>query len=345
MPGSRMSLPKIAVALCFATSVFLVHAQTAPAAILKIEIENYAAYVDDATDSAKLASDPSAAPSSAAGKTFATFLGIADIVAVNGKPAKGTWVVKGTRLNMRPDASAGKAIADTTRSFLIDSTWEIEQADGTPIGTIVGSGLAYGPPQPGAPQAFLPSAAGATAIVGGTGAFLGVRGQAGFTARSTGESAARTPSTTEDPANRRERGGGAHMWLVHLIPMGVPVVASDEEGPLVIHASDFSRVTSESPAKAGETLTVAVSNLGPTNPGVEPGEPFDDDPLQEVNSPVELSVNGSAVELTKKIGWPGTTNLYMVDFQVPAGIASGTASLRFTAAFVPGIAFQLPVGQ
>src|SRR5438128_10365809 len=96
-------------------------AQASPPSILQIDIENYTAYVNDVSDSSKLASDPNATASTAAAKTFATLVGVADIVAVNGKPAKGTWTVRGIWVNLTPDAQPGAAIADTTRTFMIDS--------------------------------------------------------------------------------------------------------------------------------------------------------------------------------------------------------------------------------
>jgi uncharacterized protein (TIGR03437 family) len=38
-------------------------------------------------------------------------------------------------------------------------------------------------------------------------------------------------------------------------------------------ASDFTRVTAAKPARSGETLTLLASGLGPTRPGVDPGNP------------------------------------------------------------------------
>ncbi len=340
------SVLTLVVAAYFAALARASLAQTAPAAILRIDIDNYTAYVNDTADFSKLSSDANATTSAIGGKTFATLLGVADIVAVNGRPAKGTWTIRGTWINQTPDAGPGQAIADTSRTFMIESAWEIQQADGRPIGTIIGSGLAFGPPQPGAPQALLPTAAGATAITGGTGAFLGARGQAGFSAMNVGGRVARTASTAEDPANRRARGGGARTWLLHLIPIFVPEVVADQTGPVVFHSADFSRVNAASPARAGELLTVAVSGLGPTRPGVDPGEPFPpfpEKPIQEVNSPVEALVNGSAAQVINKVGWPNTTNVYRVDIRLPDGIAAGVATIRITAAYVPGAEVKIAV--
>ena len=113
-------------------------------------------------------------------KTFSSFIGLADIVRVNGTPAKGTWSIRATTTNYTPTPVPGQAIADTTRNFFVDWVWEIQQADGTPIGTIMATGMGFGPPPPGSPAGLSPTAASTMAITGGTGAYLGMRGQAGF---------------------------------------------------------------------------------------------------------------------------------------------------------------------
>jgi len=65
------------------------------------------------------------------------------------------------------------------------------------------------------------------AIVGGTGAFLGVRGQVGDTPATI---AARSASITEDPAAQRKHGGGKGRLVLHLIPMSWPQIASTVNG-------------------------------------------------------------------------------------------------------------------
>ena len=57
-------------------------------------------------------------------------------------------------------------------------------------------------------------------------------------------------------------------------------------GPAIVHSADFTLVTSDKPARAGEILTLYASGLGPTRPGVDSGEPFPTTGLQVVNSPV-----------------------------------------------------------
>jgi hypothetical protein len=106
---------------------------------------------------------------------------------------------------------------------------------------------------------------GNNAVVGGTGTFVGVRGQLGG---GQGTSI-RLASITEDPTNRRTNGGGRLTVVVTLIPMSRPEIVTTASGPAVFHA-DFSPVTAAKPAKAGEVLMVRATGLGPTRPGVDP---------------------------------------------------------------------------
>src|SRR5437667_157084 len=73
------------------------------------------------------------------------------------------------------------------------------------------AGLFGGPPAPGAPAAVARSN---MIVTGGTGAFLGVRGQAG----QAGPWTPRVASVTEDPANRRINGGGTQSIILQLFP-------------------------------------------------------------------------------------------------------------------------------
>ena len=223
-------------------------------------------------------------------------------------------------LRLTPTPQAGSAAADITRGDVVDEVWEILQADGTPVGTILANGLAGGTPPPGAPLA---SMAMNLAVTGGTGAFLGARGQAAL-AQGTTLMTGRDASVAEDPANRRSNGGGQRRFILHLIPMSRPEIVIDPSGPAAFHA-DLSPVTAAKPAKAGEALIVKTTGLGPTRPGVDPGQPFPTDALQKINSPLEVIVNGQSSVVINKVGWPGLVDTYRVDFRVPDGTAPGMA--------------------
>jgi uncharacterized protein (TIGR03437 family) len=78
---------------------------------------------------------------------------------------------------------------------------------------------------------------------------------------------------------------------------------------------------------------------------LEPGDPFPASPLAIVNSPVEIAVNGQPAEVQYAGGYPGTTNTYQVNFRVPTGIPTGSASLQLTAAWIAGSAVTIPGQQ
>jgi hypothetical protein len=229
----------------------------------------------------------------------------------------------------------GQAVADTVRTNITDQVFEIQQADGTPVGTVMAHEVGFGMPPPGAPST---SMGNNKAITGGTGAFLGARGQMGAN-RTAG---IRIASVSEDPANRRTHGGGTTRHLIQLIPMSRPEIVSTPAGPAVFHA-DFSPVTPANPATAGEILILRATGLGPTRPAVELGRPFPADAFAAVNSPLTVEVNGRQAQVINAIGWPGLTDTYRVDFRVPDEIPSGVADIQLTAAWISGSAARIVV--
>jgi uncharacterized protein (TIGR03437 family) len=114
-------------------------------------------------------------------------------------------------------------------------------------------------------------------------------------------------------------------------------------GPSLLHATDFSLVTVAKPAHAGEILSLFAGGLGPTRPGVDPGQPFPVSPLQPVNSPVEVAINGVAAEVLYAGGYPGSVDRYQVNFKVPDGIAPGAATIRLSSGFIPGADVTIPI--
>jgi hypothetical protein len=330
----------LATALCALACSQPGLAQVAPSITLQVDVENFVVYTYDVTDNSKFATDQSRTTSSlglqqGGLRTFTTFIGIADIVAVNGIRAKGTWLTRGIVLNLQTSALPGQAIADTIRTNITDQVFEILQADGTPIGTITASEVGFGVPPPGAP---LTSIGNNKAITGGTGAFLGVRGQVGLS-QSAG---IRIASVSEDPANRRLNGGGTSRHLIQLFPMSRPEIVSATTGSAIFHA-DFSPVTAAKPAKTGEVLIVRVTGLGPTRPGVDSGRPFPSDPIQPVNSPIAVLVNGQQAEVINAIGWPELVDTYRVDFRVPGGTTAGMAGVQLSAAWITTDQVSIPI--
>jgi hypothetical protein len=326
-------------ARAFAMAVLLVtafrnagQAQTLSPTILEIDVENVVTYFEDNSDFSKFATIAAVTTPTPA-KNLGYFLIIGDIVAVNGRPAKGTFVNTTRGINLKPNPTPGQAIADVTRGTVNNQVFEILTADGTLLGTISTYGLGgAGIPPPGSPsQAFQ----GNNAIIGGTGAFLGARGQSSQTSLSQ-TFPFRQASITEDPANRRIYGGGKARFVETLIPLFVPQIINTSNGPAVAHSTDFTPVSASKPAAPGEILSVFMTGLGATRPGVDPGKPFPASPLQAVNSPIEVAVNGKPAEVLAADGVPGAIDGYQVNFRVPPGTVSGTATLQVSAAWITG---------
>jgi uncharacterized protein (TIGR03437 family) len=308
----------------------LASGQPTQTTLLKIDIASYVPYTYDLVDIQKFASAPALTPIPPnGGRAFTFFVFIGDIVAVNGKPVKGLWTARGTTFSFEPNAVPGHSMADVTRGNVIDMYWEIMQVDGTPIGTLAASGLTRGVPPPGAPLA---QTGDNLSIIGGTGAFLGARGQAGVIDLGS----PRQASVVEDPASRRTIGGAQRSYVLHLIPMSAPQIVTTAAGPAITHSSDFSPVTASKPAAAGEILSLFATGLGPTVPRVDPGQPRPSSPLVSVNSPVEVTVNGKPAEVLAAVGYPGTSDGYQVNFRVPSDAAKGPATIQVGAAWIAG---------
>ena len=126
------------------------------------------------------------------------------------------------------------------------------------------------------------------------------------------------------------------------MPMARPDFVRSADTTGVFH-SDFSPVTASNPARRGEVLIAAATGLGPTLPGKQLGALFTADNLQEVASPIQVLVNGTAVNASNQVGWPGTTAAYRVDFRVPEDASAGMATVQLVAAWIPGSTIQVPV--
>jgi hypothetical protein len=292
--------------------------------VLTIDIENIVQYRGNVFDASKIAKDPG--PTTSAPQAFISRIVIGDITAVNGKPVKGVWsATYAFTTSYRSAPQPGQFIADLDLNSVGECTFQIYATDGTYLGLIRSSG--------GDSQAYT--------VTGGGGGFLGVVGTQG----GLGETVPiRQASTAEDPANRRNLGGGKLKIVWHLYPRVRPAVQVTASGPSVFHA-DFSPVSSANPARLGETLILGATGLGPVKPNLLPpgAVEFSASPLQEVNAPVTVVFNGRELPAINKIGWPGQRHLYRVDFQVPSDASSGTATLQLVATWIPGPVVTIPV--
>ncbi len=306
--------------------------------IITIDVENVVQYASDVSDVSRLATDPNITTAIPA-RNFREFLALGDIAAVNGQRARGTFTANGRGVRLATDPNAGQGIADIARGNANVQTFEIQLATGHPVGSIMAAGLGAGTaPPPGSPLAVTQDN---NAIFGGTGAFLGVRGQVGR-AETPQDVPARVASMTEDPANRRRNGGGRQRFVLTVIPMARPEILATPAGPAVTHSDGFALVSASRPAAPGELLSLFATGLGPTNPslfdvgpGVDPGTPFPVHTLH-ANSPVEVIVNGRPTRAVYPTTYPGSVDGWQVNFQLPPDTVRGTATIQVIAAWIAG---------
>jgi hypothetical protein len=325
------------LAMCAA----MAEAQAPTGSILHVEFLSSTLYVRGYCGPADRGQDPNKLPKP---RVTPPSLGIADIVSVNGQPVKGTAIenVSGTMLS--PNFTPGRAVGDYTGNAT-NTSWELTflNLDGSLIGTleISGQGTSADLRPPGAPIEF--PGGSVNTVTAGTGPFFGVRGY--FAPVQDTVSPERQTTDCEDPAYRRinaDAGGNKRHPVLFLVPVVPPQVLATANSPAVVHA-DRTLVTPANPAKAGETLTLFATGLGPTRPGVDPGQPFTTDPLQVVNSPVQVLVNGNPSDALYAAGFPGTADQYWVDFRVPAGTTPGQASLQVSSAWMAGPSVNIAV--
>ena len=313
-------------------------AQAVTPTLLRLDETNIVPYLDDSpyTD---LATHSSFTPQTST-PAFSKSTVIGDIVAANGQAAKGTHFSWINNFVTSKSLSPGTAIADAVRAGIVLHIWEIQQADGTPIGSIMAMGLGGGAAPPGAPASQI----GANFVItGGTGAFAGVRGFGGRTSALDTSVPQAGHSASEDPAYRRVNGGGTGNYLLTLYPAESPAVAMTPNGPAITHSSNFTLVSAASPATAGESLSLFATGLGPVKTAINPGQPFPSSPLATVNSPVTVTVNGIAATVTAATGYPGSTDAYQVNFTLPPGLSTGSATLQVASAWMSSAPISIAI--
>jgi uncharacterized protein (TIGR03437 family) len=305
---------------------------------LTIGTQDRVQYRDDLTDKLRVGTEAGVTAWRPA-SNFYPLVDISDITEINGKPARGMVVLRGMGFNVARDAQAGQAIADSPgRVAVYDGHFDILDVQGRPVGSITLNGIGGGPQAPGLPSGF-----GTLTITGGTGAFLGVKGQLAFVVPQGVPGSSRLASMAEDPAKRRINGGNPGGWFIQLIPLFRPEITMVSGSPAIFHGDDFSPVSSGRPARAGELLIASVTGLGAVRDQTALGESFLANEIAEVVSPVGVLVNDKEAEVVNKIGWPGTTDRYRIDFRIPSGVAPRTAKIQLTAAWIPGPTVDIPV--
>src|SRR6266404_8626741 len=106
-------------------------AQTPPATILTIEMENVIQYQESFANPQKNGTSTTMEAQNTTPATFFPGTFIADIVTINGRKSKGATVARIFWVGLNTNPSGSQAIADVNRFQAMDIVLEIQQADGT----------------------------------------------------------------------------------------------------------------------------------------------------------------------------------------------------------------------
>ncbi|MGH9723300.1 MAG: putative Ig domain-containing protein, partial [Bryobacteraceae bacterium] len=102
-----------------------------------------------------------------------------------------------------------------------------------------------------------------------------------------------------------------------------PGVAAFSNGVLIAqHSADFTLITDDSPARAGEVITIYLVGMGATNPPVASAQPAPSPPATARTQPV-VTIGDRTAELFFAGLNPGGVGLYQINLRIPAGLAAG----------------------
>jgi adhesin/invasin len=110
---------------------------------------------------------------------------------------------------------------------------------------------------------------------------------------------------------------------------GIFTVNSNGQGQAAALNQDNSPNSSQNPAAAGSVIQIFATGLGATNPAIAAGQPGPSSPplASTVSTPL-VTINGNSAPVGFSGLAPGYVGLYQVNATVPAGTASGAASLQ-----------------
>jgi len=112
---------------------------------------------------------------------------------------------------------------------------------------------------------------------------------------------------------------------------GIFIVDTASGAGAVLHASDFSLVSSSSPARPGEFLLIYCTGLGPLRIPVRSGERAPSvPPLAETINLPAVSIAGMPANVTYSGLAPGFVGLYQINAQAPAGLPAGIQPVQIT---------------
>jgi uncharacterized protein (TIGR03437 family) len=90
----------------------------------------------------------------------------------------------------------------------------------------------------------------------------------------------------------------------------------------ILHAANYSLVTSASPAQAGETVALYLTGLGAISPTVPDGSEGPTSTLSQPTNTIAVDLSGTTATASSYLA-PGLAGLYQINVTIPTGLTSG----------------------
>jgi uncharacterized protein (TIGR03437 family) len=131
---------------------------------------------------------------------------------------------------------------------------------------------------------------------------------------------------------------------IYMAPVS-PALASLPTGAIIAEHADYSLVSTDSPAKPGETILIYLSGLGATDTPVGSGAASPFSPLAHALIAPSVLLNGQSAPVIFYGLSPGMVGLYQINFQVPPDTAPGDLPLVVNQSGAASNTAVLPVSR
>jgi uncharacterized protein (TIGR03437 family) len=117
---------------------------------------------------------------------------------------------------------------------------------------------------------------------------------------------------------------------IAVVSPGIFVIDQASSAGAILHASNFSLVTSNDPARPGEYLLIYCTGLGSLKTPVTSGDRSPSAPPAETVDHPTVSIAGLPANVTFSGLAPDFVGLYQVNVQIPIGLPAGSQPVQIT---------------
>ncbi|MEO8659886.1 MAG: hypothetical protein ABI693_15560 [Bryobacteraceae bacterium] len=122
------------------------------------------------------------------------------------------------------------------------------------------------------------------------------------------------------PLHLQNAGGGSNEVAVRVDALAPAIFTADRDA-FVLHAADYSLLTVDNPAAAGETVLIYATGLGPTNPPLATGTLGPVDAPPPVVAVVHVFLSDKEISVRRAVAAEGFAGVYKIEATIPAGLS------------------------